>query len=182
MTKIVGWKSSVKYSKDKLDLNRFVYENGVSEMKLNEFVEKKNMFSEEYLQLISEVAGSHRLSSKIERLIEKLEDKKITMPSSDLPDLNKVIKILEDEILKKIRFLEREYEKGNINSRQVAFKLKRYKTRALQVKKFLQEKKILNKIDWQFLVYAGLGLMWLPSAITSGVDFAKMMGSKSAGG
>ena len=145
-------------------------------MKLEKFVETKEIFTEEYLTLITEVAGSHRLSKKIEKLIEKLEEKKITLPSSDLPDLNKVIKILHDELLKKIKFLEREFEKGNLNSRQVAFKLKRYKGRALQVKKFLQDKKILNKFDWQFLVYAGLGLMWLPSAITSVPEFTKMLG------
>ena len=145
-------------------------------MKLEKFVETGEMHTDEYLDFLLEVAGSHRLSKKIEKLIEKLEDKKITLPSSDLPDLNKVIKILHDELLKKIKFLEREYEKGNLNARQIAFKLKRYKSRALQVKKFLQDKKILNKFDWQFLVYAGLGLMWLPSAITSVPQFTEMLG------
>ena len=145
-------------------------------MKLEKFVVEKDFYTEEYLNLLIEVAGSHRLSKKIEKLIEKLESKKITLPSSDLPDLNKVVKILHDELLKKIKFLEREFEKGNLNARQVAFKLKRYKGRALQVKKFLQDKKILNKFDWQFLVYAGLGLMWLPSAITSVPQFTEMLG------
>jgi hypothetical protein len=149
-------------------------------MKLEKFVDTKDFYTEEFLNLITEVAGSHRLSKKIEKLIEKLESKKITLPSSDLPDLNKVVKILHDELLKKIKFLEREFEKGNLNARQVAFKLKRYKGRALQVKKFLQDKKILNKFDWQFLVYAGLGLMWLPSAVTSIPSFIEMLGPKPA--
>lgn len=146
-------------------------------MQLNEFIENKGYLTEEFITLVlNEVAGTHRLSRKIEKLIEKLEDKKITLPSNDLPDLHKVIRILQGELLKKIKFLEREYEKGNLNARQVAYKLRRYKNRALQVKKFLQEKKILSKIDWQFLVYAGLGLMWLPSAVASVPEFTKLLG------
>ena len=57
-------------------------------MKLEKFVETGEMHTDEYLDFLLEVAGSHRLSKKIEKLIEKLESKKITLPSSDLPDLN----------------------------------------------------------------------------------------------
>lgn len=136
-------------------------------MKIDEFVEKKELYSEAYLQLITEVAGSHKLSKKIEKLIKKLEEKKISIPGNELPDLRKIIDILKDEILKKIKFVEKEYERGNLNARQVAYKIKKYKGRALQVKKFLQEKKILSKFDWRYLIDLGLGLMWIPVALPS---------------
>jgi hypothetical protein len=143
-------------------------------MKLNEFAHNKELYSEEYLEFLTEVAGSHRLSKKIERLIKKLQEKKITLPSDDRPDVNKVISILQDELLGKVKDVEKEYERGNLNIKQVAYKLKKYKGRALQVKKFLQEKKILNKFDWTNLIYLGLSLMWLPSAITAIPGFVQM--------
>jgi hypothetical protein len=145
-------------------------------MKLEELTEDKELYNEEYLRLLTEVRGSQRLSRKIEKLIHKLEEKKIAIPGTDWPDIKKVIDILHDELLGKIKSVESDYEKGNINARQVAYKIRRYRKRALQVKKVLQEKKILDKTDWQFLVYAGLGLMWLPSAITSVPDFIRMAG------
>jgi hypothetical protein len=145
-------------------------------MKLEEFTEDKELYNEDYLRLLTEVRGSQRLSKKIEKLIHKLEEKKIAIPGTDWPDIKKVIDVLHDELLGKIKTVEKDYEKGNINARQVAYKIRKYRRRALQVKRVLQDKKILNKTDWQFLVYAGLGLMWLPSAITSGPDFIKLFG------
>ena len=145
-------------------------------MRLEEFTEDKEVYTEEYLTLLTEVRGSTRLSKKIERLIHKLEEKKIAIPGTDWPDIKKVIDILKDELLGKIKSVEHDYEKGNINSRQVAYKIRKYRKRALQVKKVLQDKKILSKLDWQFLIYAGLGLMWLPSAATTVPDFLKLAG------
>ena len=146
-------------------------------MKAKDFIKTKELYSEEYLALINEVAGSHRLSKKIEKLIHKINEKKISIPADDRPDLNKVIKILQNELLEKIKFVEKEFDRGNLNAKQVAFKLKKYKGRALQVKKFLQEKKILSKFDWQNLVYLGLSLMWIPSAVSSIPGFMQMFGA-----
>jgi hypothetical protein len=149
-------------------------------MNIKEFNESKKLYNEEYLQLLSEVAGSHRLSKKIEKLIHKINEKKVSIPSDDWPDLKKVIDFLKNDLLGKIKSIEKEYEKGNLNAKQVAYRLKKYRGRALQVKKVLQEKKILNKFDWQNLIYLGLSLLWIPSALAAVPGFVQMFGAQPA--
>jgi hypothetical protein len=144
-------------------------------MKLDTFTETKELYTEEFIDYLSESLRGKLLSNKIEKLIKKLEEKRIAIPHDDWLDVKEIIDLLRDELLVKVKAAEKDLERGNINGKQFIYRIRKYRQRALQVKKFLQEKKILSKFDFTTLAYIGLSAMWIPSAITSVPAFLEMI-------
>ena len=102
-----------------------------------------------------------KLSDKIRKLLSLVQAKAFHIPGEDKTKVERTIDLLK-EILERVKKIENSYERGNITRRQALAQLRTMKIKALEVKKYLQDKHVLEKTDWRFLISTGLSLIWLP--------------------
>jgi hypothetical protein len=115
----------------------------------------------------------NKLSDKIKKLLDILEAKRFHLPGEDETNFDKTIVYLKD-LVKKVKKIEKDYADGNITRRQGIEQLQVSKLKAQAVKEFLQKHKLLNKVDWKFLISTGLSLIWIPLVLTRAIDLANI--------
>jgi hypothetical protein len=131
----------------------------------------------EFIQL-DEGLKHFKLSDKLEKLVEKLQDKKfIRSDPDDMNALDKALLALK-EIIVGVKEVEKDFANGKIGKGVAVSRLKRFKGKATAVKRYLQQKKVLNKTDWKFLVSTGLSLVWIPLAIWRAKDLYTLLTGK----
>jgi len=140
-------------------------------MKLLEFVERKNYLTEEDKKgMLLEGVKYFRLSLKVEKLIAKLKEKHFKLPDEEQNQAERIIKTLKEDILPAVKKIERDYDKGNINWKQAAYKLKKLKVKMAEIIKFLKREHIFSSVEWEKYVYVLTSLMWIPSAVIASKD------------
>jgi hypothetical protein len=108
-------------------------------------------------------------------LLEILEGKRFIKSTED--DMNALDKaeLALREMYPAIKKIEKDWEKKVITKAQALEKIRKFKVKAEAVKKYLQDKKVLKKVDWRFLITTGLSLVWLPMVLSRGRDLANFL-------
>lgn len=151
---MIGWKNSIKIKNTKA-------------MNIQEFLLENSQLEEGLIH--------SKLSDKIEKLLEKLDEKKFLRSSpEDKNALDKAEEALK-EMLPEVKKIEKSFEKGNMSRRQALLTLRKFKGKSLAVKKYLQEKRVLSKIDWKFLISTGLSLIWIPLTVWRARDLMNIL-------
>ena len=134
-------KLEIKETKETMNLQEFLLEN--------------------YLEL-EEGIKYHKLSDKIKKLLEILDSKRFIKSSEDDKNALDKAELALREMLPEVKRTEAAYERGNINRRQALERIRKFRIKSLAVKKYLEDKKVLSKIDWKFLISTGLSIIFLP--------------------
>ena len=140
----------------------------INKMNLQEFL------LENYLEL-DEGIKYHKLSDKIKKLLEILDSKRFIKSSEDDKNALDKAELALREMLPEVKRMELAYERGNITKRQALERIRKFRTKSLAVKKYLEDKKVLNKVDWRFLITTGLSLIWIPLAIFRARDLLNIV-------
>jgi len=139
-----------------------------NKMNLQEFL------LENYIEL-DEGIKHFKLSDKIKKLLEILDSKRFIKSSEDDKNALDKAELALREMLPEVKRMELAYERGNITKRQALERIRKFKTKSLAVKKYLEDKKVLNKVDWRFLITTGLSLIWLPLAFWRAHDLINLV-------
>jgi hypothetical protein len=150
---MVGWKNLITPKRDAMNLQEFLLEE----------------------HLLNEGVKHFKLSDKIKKLLEILEGKRFIKSTED--DMNALDKaeLALREMYPAIKKIEKDWEKKVITKAQALEKIRKFKVKAEAVKKYLQDKKVLKKVDWRFLITTGLSLVWLPMVLSRGRDLANFL-------
>ena len=140
-SKDIDMKLEIKETKETMNLQEFLLEN--------------------YLEL-DEGIKYHKLSDKIKKLLEILDSKRFIKSSEDDKNALDKAELALREMLPEVKRMELAYERGNITKRQALERIRKFRTKSLAVKKYLEDKKVLSKVDWKFLISTGLSIIFLP--------------------
>ena len=113
-----------------------------------------------------------KLSTRLEKLLDKVKNKFISLPGKEKTDAEQVIEMLDNEILPKVKKIEKKYADGSMSRYEAVREMKRLKPKVASIKKILKADKILPDRDWMGIISF---LMWIPLAVAgrSLVDLIK---------
>jgi hypothetical protein len=128
----------------------------------------KDYINEEY---ILEGLKHFKFSQKVERLIDKLRAKSFKLPHEKKTKrkgpAESAIHTLKDEILKPVKRIEKKYDNKTISRKKAVAELKKLKIKLKEVVRYIQDQKLLSRIDWYWIIGTA---MWVPIAISGSVD------------